>query len=367
MSREQMLVLWDPACLDHHAPDGVFERPPSPLLAHQVPTAEGPVRIDNIRALLERSPLADALIWTRPEPASDAQILRFHDESYLADLKDADREGRWMTGTTYLARGGLAGARIGAGGAMAAARHVVSGDGKLAYVLSRPPAHHAQPDRADGYCFVNSIGLAALEARELGAERVAVIDWDVHHGNGTQEGFYQRADVLTVSLHMDHGSWGASHPQTGDVDEVGEGEGRGFNLNLPLPMGAGDRAYELAMERCVLPFVREFRPDLLIIANGQDAGQFDPNGRQCVSMAGFHRLGGLARELALELCGGRMVMTQEGGYNPAYAAYCAYASLAGVLGKALEIEDPLAYYPDDRVRAEADVEALAARHPLLKG
>lgn len=131
-------------------------------------------------------------------------------------------------------------------------------------------------------------------------------------------------------------------------------------------MGAGDRAYALVMERCVAPVVRSFRPDLIIIANGQDASQFDPNGRQCVTMAGFHRLGVLARELSHELCGGRMVVTQEGGYNPAYAAYCAYASLTGLMGRNLEIDDPLAFYPDDTARAEADVAAMIARHPLLE-
>lgn len=361
----RLLVLWDPACLDHHAPDGVFERPASELLAHQSPTAEGPARIDNIRALLERSPLAAALDWRKPEPASDAQILGFHTPVYLDELKQADRDGRWITDTTYLAAGGLGGARIGAGGAVEAARHAMSGAGRIAYSLCRPPSHHAQPDRADGYCFLNNVGLAALEARRLGADRVAVIDWDVHHGNGTQEGFYDRDDVLTVSLHMDHGSWGASHPQTGDVDEIGAGAGRGFNLNLPLPMGAGDHAYALAFERAVAPAVRRFRPDLLIVANGQDANQFDPNGRQCLSMAGFHRLGALARGLAVELCGGRIAVTQEGGYNPAYAAYCAYACLAGLMGRPLEIDDPLAFYPDDRERAERDVVELVARHPLL--
>ena len=121
MSDDRIRVFWDPACLDHYAPDGVFERPPSPLLAHQIPTAEGPVRIDNIRSLLERAPLADMLDWRRPEPASDAEILRFHDTTYLDLLKDADRVGRWLTGTTYLAMGGLQGARIAAGAAIEAA------------------------------------------------------------------------------------------------------------------------------------------------------------------------------------------------------------------------------------------------------
>ena len=367
MSGERMLVLWDADCLRHHAADGLFDGAPCDLLAHQSPTAEGPVRIDNIRSLLERSPIAALLTWRKPEPASDAQILGFHDRAYLEELKAADGEGRWLTRTTYLAKGGLAGVRLGAGGAIAAARHVMSGEGAIAYSLCRPPAHHAQPDRADGYCLLNNVGLAALEALSSGASRVAVVDWDVHHGNGTQEGFYRRSDVLTVSIHMDHGPWGPSHPHTGGVEETGEGEGDGFNLNLPLPMGAGDRTYEKVFERCVVPFVRDYRPDVLVVANGQDANQFDPNGRQCLSMAGFHRLGVMTRELALEACGGRMAVTQEGGYNPSYSAFCAYASLAGLLGEPLELDDPLAFYPEDDARSEADVAALVRRHPLLDG
>ena len=119
----------------------------------------------------------------------------------------------------------------------------LDGDGSIAYALLRPPGHHAQPQMADGYCFFNNIGVAIEALRARGLKRAAVIDWDVHHGNGTQQGFYDDADVLTVSLHMNHGAWGVTHPQTGDVDEVGRASGLGKNLNLPMPYGSGDAAY----------------------------------------------------------------------------------------------------------------------------
>jgi acetoin utilization deacetylase AcuC-like enzyme len=194
---------------------------------------------------------------------------------------------------------------------------------------------------------------------------VAVVDWDVHHGNGTQEGFYDRDDVLTISMHMDHGAWGPTHVQTGDVDETGKGSGEGYNLNLPLPMGTGDHGYNTAFERCVAPALRKFKPELIFCANGQDANAFDPNGRQCVSMAGFYQMACQLRALAEELCDGKIVITQEGGYNPTYAPYCAHSVAEGLLGLPMKLEDPIAFYPEDVAGGDAAVEALIKRHPLL--
>jgi acetoin utilization deacetylase AcuC-like enzyme len=225
--------------------------------------------------------------------------------------------------------------------------------------LVRPPGHHAAPAMCDGYCFFNNVGVAAQAARAAGIERVAIIDWDVHHGNGTQAGFYADPSVLTVSLHMDHGAWGPSHPQTGAVDERGEGDGQGTNLNIPLPMGSGDLTYALAFERFVEPAVRAFAPQLLIIANGLDASQFDPNGRQLLTMNGFNHLAQSARTLADELCAGKLLIVQEGGYNPAYSAFCLHATVEGFIGRPSSVADPLAYMPDFGVRSHADIDALA--------
>jgi acetoin utilization deacetylase AcuC-like enzyme len=230
----------------------------------------------------------------------------------------------------------------------------------------RPPSHHAAPDVADGYCFVNGVALAAVEALAQGCRRVAVVDWDVHHGNGSQEGFCARNDVLVVSLHMNHGAWGKTHPQTGGVEEIGHGPGEGYNLNLPLPMGCGDDTYTKVVERCVVPYLDWFKPDIILVSNGQDAGQFDPNGRQLVTMRGFHRMARMLRNAAERLCSGHLVAVQEGGYNPAYALFCAYATVAGFLNADLDLEDPLAFYPDDGDLAEKIVAELVDRHPLLR-
>ena len=362
---DRMTVFFPRRTLDFRAPDGVFEAPPSELLEVQITAPEGPERIANTASMLARGPAAERLDWGAPREATDEEILAFHTPRLLDELKRADAEGAYFSRTTYLPRGGLEAVRLSAGAAIDAAQAVMAGETRLAHALARPPSHHAQPDAADGYCFVNGTALAVLHALGAGAGRVAVVDWDVHHGNGTQEGFYNRDDVLTISIHMNHGAWGDEHLQTGEVDETGRGPGEGFNLNLPLPFGAGDRAYALVWEACVEPALRRFRPDLIVLANGQDANQFDPNGRQCVTMAGFRALAARLRTIARELTGGRIVATQEGGYNPAYAPFCAYATVAGLLGLPLEIEDPLAFYPDDAGAAEAAVDALIARHPLL--
>lgn len=150
-------------------------------------------------------------------------------------------------------------------------KHILNGNGKFSYALVRPPGHHAQPNQADGYCFLNNAGLAVQSALNSGCGKVAVIDIDVRYGNGTAEGFYHSNKVLTISLHMNHGSWGPSHPQSGTVDELGEGDGFGYNLNIPLPNGTGDKGYDCAMKELVVPAIDKFKPDMIVLVVGQDS------------------------------------------------------------------------------------------------
>jgi acetoin utilization deacetylase AcuC-like enzyme len=261
------------------------------------------------------------------------------------------------------------GAALGsAGSALAATEAVLAGDCDQAYALVRPPGHHAQPAQADGYCLFSNAALCAELARRRGIDRVAVVDWDVHHGNGTQECFWARPDVVTISFHMRHGSWGPHHPQTGAPDELGAGDGAGRNVNIELPVGTGDEGYRQAWSRVVEPILEAFDPGLLVIACGQDASQYDPNGRMCVSMAGFRDLGAAARRLADDHCEGRLVLVQEGGYGRTYSAFCMHATLEGVLGTGPLLDDPLAYLPDDRDRGDAAIDAvLAAVGPHWSG
>jgi acetoin utilization deacetylase AcuC-like enzyme len=345
---DRLAVYFHPSIFDHDTGSGFFEADASPYLSVVEKHPENDDRLRNMLAVLQRGPISEAIDWFQGDSAARADLERFHHAAYIDELESIPAtETRSFSSTTVFGPGSFRICVDAAGQALAAANHVYDGNGGIAYALVRPPGHHAQPRMADGYCFFNNIGVAIEALRARGLERAAVIDWDVHHGNGTQQGFYDDADVLTVSLHMNHGAWGATHPQTGDVDEVGSGRGLGKNLNLPMPYGSGDTAYLRVFDEIIAPAVRAHRPEILFIANGQDANQFDPNGRQLLSMNGFHQLGRRARALADECCDGRLVLVQEGGYQISYAAYCLHASLEGVLQREPGLGDPLAYMQED--------------------
>jgi acetoin utilization deacetylase AcuC-like enzyme len=345
---ERLTVFFDPGVFDHDTGTGFFEAVASSYLSVIEKHPENDDRLRNMYGVLQQGPIAEFIDWRQGEAASHADLEGFHTSSYIEMLASIPASAtRWLSATTVFGPGSFEVCRRAAGQALAAANFVYSGQGRIAYALIRPPGHHAQADVADGYCFFNNIGVAIENLRRQGLRRAAVIDWDVHHGNGTQQGFYQDPDILTVSLHMHHGAWGDTHPQTGDVDEVGSGAGTGKNLNLPMPYGAGDLAYTRVIDEIVAPMVRAHKPEILFIAAGQDANQFDPNGRQLLSMSGFHELGQRARALADECCDGRLVLVQEGGYAVSYAAYCLHATLEGVLLRESELEDPLAYMRED--------------------
>jgi acetoin utilization deacetylase AcuC-like enzyme len=358
-------VFYDERVLGHDTGAGLFDTEDASLLAVPELHPENPERVLNMRSVLERGPLAPHLRWHPGRLAEVAELETVHDPAYVRTIREAcESGGGRFTKTTFVVPGSWEALLAAAGTCLEAADAVLEGRSRIAYALVRPPGHHAQPAQADGYCFLAHESLVAERARARGVDRIAVVDWDVHHGNGTQECFYSRPDVLTVSLHMRHGRWGPSHPQLGSADELGEGAGTGFNVNLELGIGAGDATYAAAFDEIVVPIVRQFRPGLLVGASGQDASGFDPNGRQNLSMAGFRRIGSTVRALAEELCDGRLVLIQEGGYGRTYSGYCLHATLEGVLGLPEPLlPDPLAYVPDDPARGRDGIEA--ARSALV--
>ena len=356
-----MRVYWHDDALLHDTGSGMFEYPPTPLVEVPELHPENAERILNIRSALRRGPIAERLEWHSGRHATIAELETLHDPGYIESVRAfCENGGGYLTQSTPVVAGSWHAALAAAGTALAAADAVLGGECAQAYALVRPPGHHAQPDRADGYCLFSNAALAAERARRGGVDRVVVIDWDVHHGNGTQACFWERADVLAVSLHMRHGSWGPSHPQTGAADEVGAGAGAGYTVNVELPVGTGDEGYRRAMARAVEPIVDAFAPGLVVVACGQDASQFDPNGRMCVSMAGFRALGAAARAIADRHCDGRMVLVQEGGYGRTYSGHCMHGTLEGVLGTEPLLADPLAYLPDDEDRGDAAIAAVEA-------
>lgn len=343
-------VFWHPGMLQHDLGRGVFDSFLDPGFLDVLDLhPENSYRIRNMLSILQKGPISPYIIWHSGRPAQTSELLSFHTPDYVKELIDADAQGGkiFCSGTKFNP-GSWNAALLAAGTTLQAMQSIIAGESKLAYALVRPPGHHAQPSQADGYCFLNNAGLAVQLAIDSGVARIAVIDIDVHYGNGTAEGFYSRDDVFTFSFHMNHGSWGSSHPQSGLIDEVGKGKGVGFNMNIPLPNGSGDKGYEHAMLEMVVPALGKFQPDIIVMVIGQDSSAFDPNGRQCLTLVGYRCLGQIVREQADIYSDGRVLLVQEGGYHLTYAAYCLHATLEGILSISTPLlSDPIAYYPED--------------------
>ncbi len=349
MTDETLRVYWHDDVLLHDGGPSILENDPPDYIVLPEPHVESAMRVQNIKGILEKGPLSSRVEWCDGRAATDEEILTFHTPAYLDEIKDANNNlpVRIDNFGTIMNEGSYEAAMAAAGTTLEAMNAVMTEPGGPVYSLVRPPGHHAQPTMGDGNCIFNNLALAVELACKQGADKVAVIDWDVHHGNGTQTGFYDRDDVLTISIHMNHGSWGDNHPELGLADEIGVGAGVGFNRNVPLPYGVGNAGYEAVLTDLLTPLIDDFAPDVIIIAAGEDANAFDPNGRMVVTMDGYRRLGLIARDLVDKHCAGKMLLVQEGGYSPTYTAMAAHAMLEGALGisDAL-LEDPIGYYPD---------------------
>jgi acetoin utilization deacetylase AcuC-like enzyme len=345
---------WDDSFLDHAAPAGEAEQPWTGRLAVREPHPDRPERLRNVRHILDEE-LPGGVDWRPVEPVSDETLHRVHDPDYVERFEAfcASGGGR-LVGATGANRDSYRAARHAAGAAVAAAEHAIDGDeSALPYACVRPSGHHAQPDQADGFCFFNNAAIAAETALAAdGIDRVAIVDWDVHHGNGTQAVFEDRDDVLTLSIHNRHGSWHPeTHPQTGAVEEHGTGPGVGYNVNVPVPPGTGDEGYRAVFDRLVEPVVEQFDPDLVVVAAGGDAGTVDPLGRNVVTKAGFEALGSRARSLAERTSDGRLVVVQEGGYHVSHLGYAMLGTFEGLLGVDSSVRDRFALYEGDTASA----------------
>ncbi len=302
-----------------------------------VENAETKRRLKNLLDAYEVTPQLQGL---ELEAASDEMLLRFHTEPYLATVRALSEGIGGDAGETALVGPGSDGiARLSAGGVFAAIKAVLAGEVSNAYSLCRPPGHHAERDRGRGFCLYNNIGVAILEARaQKLVERVAVVDWDVHHGNGTQQAFYDSADVLTISLHQE-----MLYPvNSGNLEEQGEGPGLGFNINVPLPAGCGGGAYQHAMNEVVEPALRTFQPDLIVVACGYDAAYFDPLSHMLLISSHYRSMTQQMMRLADELCGGRLAFSHEGGYSEFYVPFCGAAVIETLAGINSGIADPYA-------------------------
>jgi len=318
---------------------------------------ENPETKRRLKNLIEVTGLAAELSMQGASQATREDLLAVHPAHYLDKFKSlSDAGGGELGRRTPFGPGGYEVAAQSAGLAKASLSAVLRGDLDNAYSLSRPPGHHCLPDYPNGFCLLNNIGIAIEAAKTAGlAQRFAVLDWDVHHGNGTEAVFYDRSDVLTVSLHQDR-----NYPMdTGAFADRGTGAGKGYNLNIPLPPGTGHLGYLAAMERLALPVIRGFAPDVVIIACGFDAAANDPLGRMLATAETFTLMTRQVMELARDICGGKLVMVHEGGYSETYVPFCGHNVLQELAGSAIGAPDPFAEVfplrqPDERFDAFLD-------------
>jgi acetoin utilization deacetylase AcuC-like enzyme len=267
----------------------------------------------------ERAEVMDVIAseWRRkggevvaPREATREQLARVHDSEYLRRIAETAGSATALDPDTYTSPESHEVALLAAGAAVDAVERVLGGKHQRAFALVRPPGHHAERHRAMGFCFYNNVAVAAAHARSMGAERVAIVDYDVHHGNGTQHMFETDPSVLYLSTHQY-----PYYPGTGAADEIGRGQGRGFTVNIPLEVGATDDDYRVVFDEIVVPVLLRFAPDLVLVSAGFDAHERDPLAGMRLTATAFEAMTAALCQVAEECCGGRIMAVTEGGYN----------------------------------------------------
>lgn len=295
----------------------------------------------------------DALV---PRRAADEDLLRVHDAEYVALIRETAGRATALDPDTFTSPETYDVARLAAGAVVTGVDHVLGGrTGSRALALVRPPGHHAGQNRAMGFCFFNNVAVAAAYARAGGLSRVAIVDYDVHHGNGTQDTFYDDPAVLFISSHQY-----PYYPGTGAADDIGTGAGTGFTVNLPLAAGATDADYERVYDAVAWPILRAFRPELILVSAGFDAYKDDPLGGMRLEPGCFGRLTARIAAIADDCCEGRVVVATEGGYHLKGIADSLHAVMGALDDLHPGVEGPPA--EDDARRGDA---AIAAVKPNL--
>jgi acetoin utilization deacetylase AcuC-like enzyme len=311
---------------------------------------ENPGRLRAVHALLDEAGLTPKLQPLAFAPATPDDLALVHDPAYVdAVRRAAERGGGWADPDTLITPRSYDVAACAAGAVIAATDAVLRRDADDALCLVRPPGHHAEPAQAMGFCLFNSVAVAAAHAlARRGLERVAIVDIDVHHGNGTQDAFYDDPRVLYVSTHEY-----PFYPGTGALDEIGAGAGRGCNINLPMPAGCDDAAFLRAHDEVVLPALRRYRPQLVLVSAGFDAHFADPLAGEALSVDGYGAIVARLIDTARDLCDGRIVFALEGGYDLVALPWCVRRAAELLLGEppapdplgARETPEPAAFAP----------------------
>jgi acetoin utilization deacetylase AcuC-like enzyme len=313
-SSRTVRVFTEPRCLDHRAPRGYPESPDRLTGVTSHLTARGwPITSEGVA-----------------REVAEAAVAAVHDPAYVERFRRAAERGDALldSADNPLSAGTWEAAWAAVSATLAAAEHATEDGGAYAFAAVRPPGHHAEKGLAMGFCFFNNVAVAAQHLRDRGAERVAIFDFDVHHGNGTQHLFEERADVFYASTHQF-----PFYPGTGAAGETGRGSGRGATLNVPLPAGTGDEEYAEVFAERILPALAGFRPDVLLLSAGFDAWRGDPLGGMAVSEEGFATWGRQLGALADQIAGGRLLAVLEGGYDLANLPLLVDGFLSGLLSR----------------------------------
>lgn len=298
---------------------------------------EDPEPKRRIKHLLDRSGMTARMVPVKVRPASEAELCYFHTPEYVALVREGSKGEGGMAGPfTPFGTDTFEIASRAVGALLECVDDVIDGKIDNAFAFLRPPGHHAQSHQGLGMCIFGNIAIAAHHARYIrNLPRVAVIDYDAHHGNGVQEAFYSDPSVLTISLHQR--TWFGIG---GEISERGEGAGDGSSINIPMPSGTGDGGYIAAFERVVIPALRQFQPDIILVAAGFDISAFDIVSTMMVSSEGFRTINQMLVDAAKELCGGRIVLELEGGYNPWATPFAVLASIEALSGVRTDVKDP---------------------------
>lgn len=327
MAERRVGFLYDPIVLEHQPPEGHPERP---------------ARVRETFALLEQSGILERLTRLPTSPATREQLERVHTPAYLDHIERivAQGGGTLDAGDTVASPGSWAAATAAAGASIGAVDAVMSGGMEAAFALVRPPGHHAPPDQAMGFCILNNAALAAAHAlSHYGLSRVLLVDFDVHHGNGTQDAFYDTPHVLYFSTHQS-----PAYPFTGSIEEMGTGLGLGYTVNVPLPPDVGDAGFQAAFETILCPLAQRFQPEMVIVSAGYDAhwrnSRYVAGIRERLTVRGLNTLSALLLGISDTYCPGRLVGILEGGYDLESLALGVLGTLKVWLGDT-EAEDPL--------------------------
>lgn len=313
----------------HDTGNGALSLPPGGWIEADE-HGESPKSKRRIKNLLERSEFIENLQIIKPKEADREEIEKIHEPSYVEKVKNlSDANGGDAGLAALVGRGSYEIALLSAGGTMAGVDSVMKGEVQNVYALTRPPGHHAEKGQGMGFCLFNNVAVAANYAREkYDLKRIMILDWDVHHGNGTENIFYNDPEVLFISLHQELNF----PPNRGFIEHTGTQEGEGYNVNIPLPAGTGNAGYKYALEKVVAPIAEEFKPELIIVSAGQDANVFDPLARMMVTAEGFGEIASLVKGMAETLCEGRLVVSHEGGYSAAYVPFCSLRIIESLTG-----------------------------------